>query len=51
VILRAAGATVEVQARIRSIDRDRGLITVATDSGAVLTGTPTHSGAIEVTVS
>lgn len=51
VILRAAGATVEVQARIRSIDRERGLITVATDSGAVLTGTPTDSGAIEVTVS
>ncbi len=51
VILRAAGATVEVQARIRSIDRERGLITVATDSGAVLTGTPTPFGAIEVTVS
>ncbi len=51
VILRAAGATVEVQARIRSIDRERGLITVATDSGAVLTGTPTDTGAIEVTAS
>jgi hypothetical protein len=47
-VLRSAGARIEAAATVRQIDRSRGTVTIATESGAVFTGRPDSAGQIEV---